>query len=146
MEVKCAKTILVCLFAVSLRPTAAQNLTPDPALENVGGGVHQPRVDVAEFAQREQVGPLLSIVENVGRSEIDGHRPGMGHGIDLLTGVHLQCFETVRVHGFMVLIWDGTTPQRCGFGARYAIRKNTQNYFNSPIWFSSSSAITTQQT
>jgi hypothetical protein len=46
----------------------------DPLLEDVGRGVHQARVDVAEFLQREQIRRVLRVLEHVGRRLVDRHR------------------------------------------------------------------------
>ena len=58
--------------------------------EDVGGGVHQAGVDVAEFAQAEQIRRVLRVVEHVARRRIDRHGTGRGRGVWHLTGVECQ--------------------------------------------------------
>ncbi len=72
----------------------------DALLEDVGGGVHDPRVDVPELLQAEQAGGVVGVVEGVRRGLVDRYRPGVGAGGRLLAGVDLQCLESVfRAHG-----------------------------------------------
>ena len=52
----------------------------DPLLEDVGGGVHDAGVDVAELLEREEVGAVLGGVEDVGGGLVDGHRARLGGG------------------------------------------------------------------
>ena len=61
----------------------------DPLLEDVGGGVHDPGVDVPELLQTEQPGGVVGVVEDIGGGLIDGHRPGVGPGRRLLAGMDL---------------------------------------------------------
>ena len=72
----------------------------DALLEHVGGRVHDAGVDVAELLQREQVGGMIRIVEDVRRRLVDRHRPGPRGRIGLLTGVHRQRFQPVLRLGF----------------------------------------------
>ena len=60
-----------------------------PLLEDVGRGVHQPRVDPAHLLQREQVRRMFRALENVARGLVDRHRTGTGGGVGLLPG--MQC-------------------------------------------------------
>ncbi len=50
----------------------------DALLEHVGRGIHDPRVDVAEFLQAEESGGVVGVVEDVARRGVDGHGPGLG--------------------------------------------------------------------
>ena len=62
-------------------------------LQHVVGGVHQPRVDVAEFLQTEQIGGVLGALEHVARCGVDGNRARRGGGVGLLSGVEGQRSE-----------------------------------------------------
>ncbi|MPN37523.1 hypothetical protein SDC9_185043 [bioreactor metagenome] len=64
-------------------------------LEDIGRRVHDPRVDVAEFLQREQVGAMVGAIEGVRRRLVNRHGAGVGARCRLLPGMNLQCFETV---------------------------------------------------
>ena len=48
---------------------------------DVLGRVHDPRVDVAELLEREQVRGVLGVVEDVGRGLVDRQRAGAGGGV-----------------------------------------------------------------
>ena len=61
-----------------------------PLLEDVGGGVHQPRVDPAHLLQGEQVGRVFGALEHVAGGLVDGHGPGAGGRVGLLPGVQCQ--------------------------------------------------------
>jgi hypothetical protein len=63
-------------------------------LEHVVGGVHQPRVNVAEFLQSEQVRGAIGVLEHVTRSGIDGDRPGRRGRVGLLAGMQSKRAET----------------------------------------------------
>ena len=65
----------------------------DALFEHVVGGVHQAGVDVAEFAQGEQVGGVLGAVEHVGGGAVDRHRAGVGGGVRGVAGVEAEGFE-----------------------------------------------------
>ena len=47
----------------------------DALLEDVSGGVHDARVDVAELLQREEVGGVRGVFEGVRSRLVDRHRP-----------------------------------------------------------------------
>ena len=54
-----------------------------PLFQNVGGGVHQAGVDIAELPQAEEIGRMLGVMEHIARGCIDRHgasgRGGIGH-------------------------------------------------------------------
>ncbi len=56
----------------------------DALLEDVGGRVHDARVDVAEFLQREEAGGVVGVVEDVRGGLVDRHGARAGGGVDLL--------------------------------------------------------------
>ena len=64
---------------------------------------HDPRVDVAERAEAEQIGAVLAVVEGVRGGRVDGHRAAVGGGIRLLAGVDLQGLELELSHRFVVM-------------------------------------------
>ena len=57
----------------------------DALFEHVGRGVHQPRIDVAEFLQREKIRRVFRTLEHVGRGLVDGDRARSGRRIRLLS-------------------------------------------------------------
>ena len=57
-------------------------------LEDVGGGVHDARVDVAELLQREQPAGMVGILKQVRRGLVDGHGARAGGGIGRLAGMN----------------------------------------------------------
>ena len=59
----------------------------EPLLEHRVRRVHDPRVDVAELLEREQVGRVLGAVEDVRRRLVDRHRARVRRGIGLLPAV-----------------------------------------------------------
>ena len=61
----------------------------EAALEDVGRGVHEARVDVSELAQAEEARGVLRPVEDVRRRRVDRHGPRVRGGVGgLLRGVH----------------------------------------------------------
>ena len=54
------------------------------------GRVHDPRVDVAELSQAEEVRGVLRVVEHVGGGRIDRHGAGVGGRVGYLSGVDGQ--------------------------------------------------------
>ena len=66
----------------------------DPLLEGGGGRVHDPRVDVAEPLQREELGGVVGVLEDVGRRLIDRHRPRAGDRVGPLPGMDGQGVES----------------------------------------------------
>ena len=82
----------------------------DALLEHVLGGVHDPRVDVAELGEPEQRGGVLGVAERVGRGLVDrggaraGRRVGRGARVHLLglegPGFGHRCLQVeLRVSG-----------------------------------------------
>jgi len=59
----------------------------DALLEHVVGRIHDARVDVAEFLEREQVGGVLGVAELIRGCLIDRHRNGAGRGVRTPPGV-----------------------------------------------------------
>ena len=59
-------------------------------LENIGRRIHQARVDVAEFFQREQIGRVFGVFEDVGGRLVDRHRARQRGGVGSLAGVQRQ--------------------------------------------------------
>ena len=66
----------------------------DALLEDVGGRIHQARVDVPEFLQREQIGGVLGALEDVRRRLVDRHGARAGGRIGNLAGVQRQRAKT----------------------------------------------------
>eukprot|EP00966_Prymnesium_polylepis_P322312 7378582-Prymnesium_polylepis.1 len=64
----------------------------DALLEHVGRRIHQPRVDVAQLLQREQLGRVLGRLEDVGRRAVDGHA-ARGGRVGPVAGVEAQRVE-----------------------------------------------------
>ena len=65
-------------------------------LEHVVGRVHQPRVDVAELLQREQIRRVVGVVEDVARGGVDRHGARGGGRVGLLPGVQGQRAQSER--------------------------------------------------
>ncbi len=65
----------------------------DALLDDVGGGVADPGVDIARNFQSEQGGGVRGVVEGVRRGRIDRQSPGVGGRIRVLTSVYLFGFE-----------------------------------------------------
>ena len=68
------------------RPDASFELR-HPLLEDIGRRVHDPRVDVAERTQPEQVCRVRRVVEHVARRGVDGDRARVGRRVGHLAGV-----------------------------------------------------------
>ncbi len=66
----------------------------DALLEHVVRGVHDPRVDVAELAQAEQVRGVLGVPEVVGDRLVDRDGARTGRGIGGCAGVDGAGVET----------------------------------------------------
>ena len=56
--------------------------------QDVGGGIHDAGIDIAELLQTEQRRGVVGIVEDIGSRLIDGHGARSGRGIDNLAGVN----------------------------------------------------------
>ena len=76
-----------------------------PLLEHVVRRIHDAGVDVAELLEGKEVGPVLRIVEGVGRGGVDGHGPRASGWVRLLPRVQLKGFVAglVRVVGGAVV-------------------------------------------
>src|SRR6185437_1155397 len=62
----------------------------DALLQHVGGRVHQPGVDVAQLAEREQVGRVLGVLEDERAGPVDGYGPGAGGRVGLGAAVQAE--------------------------------------------------------
>ena len=62
----------------------------DALLEHVGGRVHDPRVDVAELLEGEQVRRVVGVFEDVGGRLVNRHGPRAGGRVGDLAGVQRQ--------------------------------------------------------
>ena len=63
----------------------------DSLLKDIGRRIHDPRIDVSERLQREEIRCMVRILENIGCGLIDGHRPRARRRIRVfLTGMHRQ--------------------------------------------------------
>jgi hypothetical protein len=70
-------------------------------LQHVVGGIHQARIDEAEFLQREKIGGVLRILEDITGSGVDGNGPRRGSGVWFLTGMQSQRAES----GLAFRVW-----------------------------------------
>ena len=77
-----AADVSLAIVASTWHPTIC-----DALLDGVLCGIHDPRVDVARLGQREQVGGVLGVVEDVGRRLVDRDRAGVRGRIRLLAAV-----------------------------------------------------------
>src|ERR1017187_1810010 len=73
------------------------------------GGFHQPRVDVTELAQPEEIRRCFGVFENVTGCSVDGDRPCRRGGVGFLAGMqskraesafqwcvcHVECFPVL---------------------------------------------------
>jgi hypothetical protein len=73
-------------------------------LEDVGGGIHQAGIDVAQLLEREEVGGVLRVLEDIGGRPVDRYpaRHGCVRGLSRVQG---QGFKSVglRAHGLSSL-------------------------------------------
>ena len=90
----------------------------DALLEDVGGRVHDPGVDVAELLQPEEPGGVVGVVEDVARRGVDRDGAGLGRGVDALAGVDGEGFAA---EGGCVLVGHGvllgTAPHMAAGGS-----------------------------
>ena len=89
----------------------------DALLEHVGGRVHDARVDVAEFLQREQRGGVVGILEDEGGGLVDGHGAGAGGGVGLIAVMQragVKSEITIGVVGHRVLFYYETIQEVAG--------------------------------
>ena len=56
----------------------------DAFFEDVGGGVHQPCIDIATYCQPKTSGCRSGIGKNIGCRGVDGHRARIGRAVGLL--------------------------------------------------------------
>ena len=71
-------------------------------LQHVGGRVHDAGVDVAQLAQRKEVGRMFRIAELVAGGLVNGHGAAAGGRVGRLAGVQLARVKTkraVNAHG-----------------------------------------------
>ena len=61
----------------------------DALLQHVPGGIHNARIDIAEFLQCKQIGSVRGVLEDKRRGLIDGNGARAGCGVGLLAAV--QC-------------------------------------------------------
>ena len=96
----------------------------DALLEDVGGRVHDPGVDVPELLQREEARPVVGVVERVGRRLVDRDGAGVRPGRGLLPGVDLQRLESVALLlvAHRPLLHGPPRRASFGFGGRWATK------------------------
>ena len=73
------------------QPRRAAFESRDALLKDVGGGVHDAGVNVAEFLQAEEPAGVIGVVENVAGGLVDGHGACLGRLFYGLATVHCQC-------------------------------------------------------
>ena len=71
------------------RPDAALE-GGDPLLEHTSRWVHDPGIDIAELLQPEESRGVGSVIEDIARRGVDGHRAGICRGVGLLAGMQRQ--------------------------------------------------------
>ena len=71
----------------------------DALLKHRDGRIHDPRVDVPEALQGEQVGGVVRVLENVGAGLVDGHRARARDRVRPLPRVHGQGVESELLFG-----------------------------------------------
>ena len=101
-----------CPEAVATAPARAVD-GRQPLLQHVGGGVHEPRVDVAELPQGEQVGRVLGVAEHVAAGLVERHRPGQGLLVGSVARVEGQGVEIVVGHVMSLPVRCPTIPVKC---------------------------------
>ena len=65
----------------------------DALLDDIGGRIADPGVDVARNLEPEQRGRVCGVVEGVGRGLVDRQSAGMSDRIGTLTGMNLSRLE-----------------------------------------------------
>ena len=65
----------------------------DALLEHIVGGIHQARVDVAEFAQAEKIRGVLGVAKHIRAGAVKRHRAGEGDGIGGGAAVEAEGFK-----------------------------------------------------
>ena len=84
-----------CLTAGEGQSSRAAVQRRQALFEDVGRGIHQAGVDVAEFAQAEEVRCVLRAMEHVARCRIDRHSARRSGGVWHLPGVQRQGTESM---------------------------------------------------
>jgi hypothetical protein len=77
------------------QPADAAVESGQPLLQHIVGGVHQARVDVAEFAQTKKVGGRFGVLENVARCCVNRNRPRRCGWVGLLPRMQGKRVETL---------------------------------------------------
>jgi hypothetical protein len=72
-----------------------------PLFEHIGGRVHDPGIDIAEFFQGKEVGGVLAIFEQVRGRLVQGNSPAAGGRVNGLSGVELAGGKTELVFLFV---------------------------------------------
>ncbi len=67
-------------------------------LEDSGGRVHDPGVDVAELLEPEEPRGVVGVLELVGGRRVDRHGAGAGGRVGLLAGVEGERLEAGKLH------------------------------------------------
>jgi hypothetical protein len=90
-----------------------------PLLEHVSGGVHEPRVDIAERSQGKKVGRVTGVAEHIAGRLVDGNRSGERLLVGCVPGVQRQGvyavaieIEVCHVKTFLVTVVDADQPGR----------------------------------
>lgn len=60
--------------------------------QDIGGGIHQPGVNVPQLFEGKEVGGVFGVLESECGALIDGNGAGVGVGIRLVTTVEAKCF------------------------------------------------------
>ncbi len=79
----------------------------DPLFQDIGGGIHDARVDVPWNRQIEQIRPMLGIVKFIGNRLIDGNRNGFRRRVGLISAMNSNGF---RFHFLSPSGSFGSTP------------------------------------
>jgi hypothetical protein len=72
----------------------------EPFLQNICGGVHKPRVDIAELFEPEEVGRVLGVAEHVAACLVQRYRAGQGVLVRSVTCVKSESVEMIVGHVF----------------------------------------------
>ena len=82
--------------------------------EDVVGRIHDPRIDVAQLLQGEEIGGVLRGVKDVGCGAVDGDAAGFGGGVRLMAAVKAKGFE---LHGTVIERIEAESSGEPGDGA-----------------------------
>jgi hypothetical protein len=95
------------------RATFCSDKRRDALLEHVVGRVHDARVDVAEFLEREQVRRVIGVLELVRGRLVDRHGDRAGGRIGAPSGVQGEGFRLLRrLRHDRLRRFDATRPSR----------------------------------